>query len=77
MARYKVKNGYCLHLPNGKFFMGGSVVDLDPETETRMLAEQGWKIEAIHETKPQPQTKDIDKPPVDRAIKKPQSKKTE
>jgi hypothetical protein len=79
MAIYRVKPGYCLHLPHGRFAHHGEEVDLSGELEQKVLRTQGWKVESVQPepaaVKPQgaapaPETKEIAGPPNNRAVKK-------
>ena len=47
MARYRVKPGYCLHLPHQAFAQSGEEVELAGDLEQEVLASQGWKIEPV------------------------------
>lgn len=76
MARYRVKPGYCLHLPNQAFGQSGEEVELNGDLEQEVLASQGWKIEPVPEgaAKGQPHEtgqveREVRRPPKDRAIK--------
>jgi len=79
MATYRVKPGYCLHLPHGRFVHHGGEVDLNGELEQKVLGTQGWKIELVQpepaavkpqKAAPAPETKEVPDPPRDRAVKK-------
>ncbi len=76
MGLYQVREGYVVHLENGKKLSSGEVFEPDQE----VLESQGWKIEPVKEAEPvaeQPKTttKDVEGPPQDRMIKKPQVQK--
>jgi hypothetical protein len=76
MALYQVREGYVVHLENGKKLSPGDVFDPGQE----VLDSQGWKIERVKEVEPvaenpKPATKDVEAPPQDRMIKKPQVNK--
>jgi hypothetical protein len=76
MSLYRVREGYVVHLENSKTLSPGAVF----EPEKAVLDSQGWKIEPVKEAEPvaeQPQqsTKDVEAPPQDRMIKKPQMQK--
>jgi hypothetical protein len=81
MAKYKVKPGYCLHLPHQNFAQAGEEVDLNGELEQKVLETQGWKIEPAQPEPaavkaqeagavPAPEAKEVPEPPKDRAVKK-------
>jgi len=79
MATYRVKLGYCLHLPHGRFVHHGEEVDLNGELEQKVLETQGWKIELVQpepaavkaqNAAPAPETKEVPESPKDRAVKK-------
>jgi hypothetical protein len=79
MTVYRVKPGYCLHLPHGRFAHPGEEVDLSGELEQKVLETQGWKIESVQpepaavkpqKAAPAPKTKEVPEPPRDRAVKK-------
>jgi hypothetical protein len=81
MAKYKVKPGYCLHLPYQAFAQSGEEVELAGDLEQEVLAGQGWKIEPFSaepdNEKPKdtgPEEKKVDEPPKDRAIKEAKAK---
>lgn len=72
MSLYRVREGYVVHLENGKKLSPGAV--FEPAQE--VLDSQGWKIEPLKEAepvaeKPKPATKDVEAPPQDRMVKKP------
>jgi hypothetical protein len=71
MAKYKVKPGYCLHLPHARFGHPGDMVDLSGDLEMEVLQNQGWKVEpAAEETSlPEPEKKAPKGPPKDQAVK--------
>ncbi len=76
MALYRVREGYVVHLENGKELSPGEIFEPAPE----VLDSQGWKIEPVKEAElvaeqSKPTTKDVEKPPQDRMIKKPQVQK--
>ncbi len=76
MSLYRVREGYVVHLENGKKLSPGEV--FEPSLE--VLDSQGWKIEPVKEAEPvaenpKPATKDVEAPPQDRMIKKPQVQK--
>lgn len=76
MASYRVREGYVVHLGVGRILSSGTVF----EPDQKVLEGQGWKIEPVKEAEPvpenpQPATKDVEAPPQDRMIKKPQVKK--
>jgi hypothetical protein len=52
MARYRVKPGYCLHLPHQAFAQAGEEVELSGETEKEILESQGWKIDPVNADAP-------------------------
>jgi hypothetical protein len=62
MAKYKVKPGYCLHLPHARFGHPG---------EMEVLQNQGWKVEPVADEipLPEPEKKAPKGPPKDRAVK--------
>lgn len=74
MARYRVKSGYCLHLPNQAFRQPGQEVDLADDLEQDVLASQGWKIEPVQAEPDKGKTKEVNTPPKDRAIKEAKAK---
>lgn len=81
MARYRVKPGYCLHLPHQTFAQAGEEVDLGGDLEKEILGSQGWKIEPVDadadKGKPKdigPEEKEVTEPPQDRAIKEAKAK---
>lgn len=81
MAKYRVKPGYCLHLPNQAFHQSGEELDLVGDLEQEVLASQGWKIEPVlaGADKGQPHEtgqveREVSKPPKDRAIKEAKTK---
>ena len=45
MARYRVRPGYCLHLPHQAFAQAGEEVDLGGDMEKEILESQGCKID--------------------------------
>jgi hypothetical protein len=76
MAKYRVKPGYCLHLPHQVFVQAGEEVDLGGDLEKEILESQGWKIDPVNAGidtgKPKdngPEEKEVSEPPQDRAIK--------
>ncbi len=79
MGRYRVKPGYCLHLPNRCFVHPGEEVELSGELERDVLAYQGWKVEPVLSDRPAAEEQEptqepveikaMDKPPKDRAVK--------
>ncbi len=76
MSLYRVREGYVVHLENGKKLSPGAV--FEPAQE--VLDSQGWKIEPVKEAEPvaeQPNqaAKEVETPPQDRMIKKPQVQK--
>jgi hypothetical protein len=79
MTVYRVKPGYCLHLPHGRFAHPGEEVDLSGELEQKVLETQGWKVESVQpepaavKAAPVPETKEIAGPPNNRAVKKDQA----
>jgi hypothetical protein len=81
MARYRVKPGYCLHLPHQAFAHGGEEVDLGGDLEQEILESQGWKIDPVNvdagKDKPKdtgPEEKEVTEPPQDRAVKEAKAK---
>jgi hypothetical protein len=81
MARYKVKPGYCLHLPHQAFAQAGEEVELSSDLEKEIIASQGWKIDPVNAGtdtgKPKdtgPEEKEMTEPPQDRAIKEAKAK---
>ena len=81
MARYRVKPGYCLHLPHQAFAQAGEEVELSSETEKEILESQGWKIDLCNadagKDKPKdngPEEKEVTEPPQDRAVKEAKAK---
>jgi hypothetical protein len=74
MAKYRVKPGYCLHLPNHAFTQAGEEVDLAGDLEQDVLANQGWKIEPVPPESEKVKTKEVTEPPKDRAIKEAKTK---
>jgi len=81
MARYRVKPGYCLHLPHQAFAQAGEEVELTGEVEREILESQGWKIDPVNvgtdTGKPKdtgPEEKEVTEPPQDRAIKEAKAK---
>ncbi len=76
MGLYQVREGYVVHLENGRKLSPGEVFELSQE----VLESQGWKIEPVTEAEAvaehtQRPAKDMEAPPQDRMIKKPQVKK--
>ncbi len=76
MALYRVREGYVVHLENSKTLSPGEI--FEPSQE--VLDSQGWKIEPVKETDPvveqtKQAAKDIEAPPQDRMIRKPQVQK--
>ena len=71
MAKYKVKPGYCLHLPQARFGQPGEVLDLSGDLEMEVLQNQGWKVEVVADELPitEPEKKAPKGPPKDRAVK--------
>ncbi|MBW1953956.1 MAG: hypothetical protein JRI66_12910 [Deltaproteobacteria bacterium] len=58
MPKYRVKPGYCLHLPYGRFAHPGEEVELSGQVEAEILAQQGWKVQKVMEPPVQePQSK--------------------
>jgi hypothetical protein len=81
MARYRVKPGYCLHLPHQAFAQAGEEVELTSDLEQEIMASQGWKIDPVNadgdKGKPKdtgPEEKEVTEPPQDRAIKETKAK---
>ena len=79
MARYRVKPGYCLHLPHQAFAQSGEEVELAGDLEQEVLASQGWKIEPVpaepdKEAKNRTGREEVNEPPKDRAIKEAKAK---
>ena len=74
MAKYKVKPGYCLHLPYQAFAQAGEEVELGGDLEQEVLAGQGWKIEPVQAESEKGETKEVNEPPKDRAIKEAKTK---
>lgn len=81
MAKYKVKPGYCLHLPHGRFAHPWEEVELSGELEKKVLEKQGWKVELVteplikEEKESEPaEAEALEKPPQDRAIKRAKDK---
>ncbi|MBM4286902.1 MAG: hypothetical protein FJ135_01920 [Deltaproteobacteria bacterium] len=80
MAKYRVKPGYCLHLPHQNFVQAGEEADLNGELEKEILESQGWKIEPVNgeqpnkangpDPAPSPEAREVPEPPKDRAVKK-------
>ncbi len=76
MALYRVREGYVVHLENSKTMSPGEVFEPDQE----VLENQGWKIEPVKEAEPVAEqtkqaAKDMEAPPQDRMVKKPQVQK--
>ncbi len=74
MGLYRVREGYVVHLENGRKLSPGEVFELSQE----VLESQGWKIEPVKEAEPvveKPITRDVEAPPRDRMIRKPQVQK--
>ena len=77
MSKYRIRPGYCLHLPNHAFAHPGEEVDLSGDLEQEVLGNQGWKVYPAP-SEPDldlpkvsgPEAQEVDKPPKDRAIKK-------
>lgn len=80
MAKYKVKPGYCLHLPHERFVHPWEEVELSGELEKEVLEKQGWKVELV-----EPSIKEkavvepaeagsLEEPPQNRAIKRARAK---
>jgi len=81
MARYRVKPGYCLHLPHQAFAQAGEEVELSDDLEKEILKSQGWKIDPVNAGtdtgKPKdsgPDEKEVTEPLQDRAIKEAKAK---
>jgi hypothetical protein len=81
MARYRVRPGYCLHLPHQAFAQAGEEVDLGDDLEKEIIESQGWKIDLVNadfgKDKPKdngPEEKEVTEPPQDRAIKEAKAK---
>ncbi|MBM4287556.1 MAG: hypothetical protein FJ135_05315 [Deltaproteobacteria bacterium] len=81
MARYRVRPGYCLHLPHQAFAQAGEEVELSGELEKEIIESQGWKIDPVNAGidpgKPKdtrPDEKEVTEPPQDRAIKEAKAK---
>ena len=77
MARYRVKPGYCLHLPHQAFAQSGEEVELAGDLEQEVLAGQGWKIEPVlaePDKEKEPTGREVNEPPKDRAIKEAKAK---
>ena len=49
MAAFRVRNGYVVHLPDGKCLEEGEVFEPSPE----IMDYQGWKVEPVPVEKPQ------------------------
>ncbi len=76
MGLYQVREGYVVHLENGKKLSPGEV--FEPSQE--VLDSQAWKIEPVKEVEAVAEqtkqaAKDMETPPQDRMIKKPQVQK--
>ncbi len=76
MGLYRVREGYVVHLENSKTLSPGAVF----EPEQAVLDSQGWKLEPVKEAEAvveqtKQAAKDIEAPPQDRMIKKPQVQK--
>ncbi len=76
MSLYQVREGYVVHLENGKKLSPGDLFEPGQE----VLENQGWKIEPVKEAEPvaeqsKPAIKAVETPPQDRMIKKPQVQK--
>ncbi len=76
MSLYQVREGYVVHLENGKKLSPGEVF----EPSQDVLDSQGWKIEPVREAEAVVEqtkqvAKDVEAPPQDRMIKKPQVQK--
>jgi hypothetical protein len=71
MAKYQIRPGYCLHLPNNTFANPGEEVDLSGDLELEVLKNQGWKVEPVVKEipLPEPEKKAPKGPPKDRAVK--------
>lgn len=79
MGRYRVKPGYCLHLPNRWFVHPGEEVELTGGLEQDVLTYQGWKVEPVlsgqatgdgqEAVQELAEPKGLDKPPRDRAVR--------
>jgi hypothetical protein len=81
MARYRVKPGYCLHLPHQAYAQAGEEVELSGDLEKEIIESQGWKIDPVSAGtdtgKPKdtgPDEKEVTEPPQDRAIKEAKAK---
>jgi hypothetical protein len=81
MARYRVRSGYCLHLPHQAFAQAGEEVELSGDLEKEILESQGWKIDPVNAGidtgKPKdtgPEEKEVTEPPQDRAVKEAKAK---
>jgi len=77
MATYRVKSGYCLHLPNLVVKHSGEEVELTGEVEKDIMDNQGWKVERVQAAErkmPEPAGKAAAQPPQDRALKKDEAK---
>lgn len=82
MTLYRVRYGYCLHLPHQAFAHAGEEVELSGGLEQEVLESQGWKIEPVSAepdrgktTDSGPEPKKVTEPPQDRAVKEPKVKK--
>jgi hypothetical protein len=74
VAKYRVKPGYCLHLPHQGFAQSGEEVDLAGGLEQEVLASQGWKIEPVQAEPDKGKGKEVNEPPKDRAVKEAKAK---
>jgi len=78
MATYRVKPGYCLHLPNQVVKHPGEELELAGDLEKDIMDNQGWKVEPVPPAEPkgpEPEVKEAAQPPQDRAVKEPKVKK--
>ena len=77
MATYRVKSGYCLHLPNQVMKQSGEEAELNGDLEKDIMDNQGWKVEPVptpERKAPEPAVKAAAQPPPDRAMKKDEAK---
>lgn len=67
MAKYRVRNGYVVHIPGGRSLGPGEEFEPEPD----ILADQGWKLTLVAEGElpEEVEQKSFKKPPRDRAIK--------
>ncbi len=67
--QHRVRHDYVVHLGAGRTLGPGEVFEPSPE----VLENQGYKLDPLpapeQQMKPEPETREVPKPPKDRAIK--------